>query len=87
MTVAQILLEACRILEEAEKEDHLQHGVFSGDLRKTCPFYRGLRFLGLVGKLPQGDKVIWPEVSIFKEKLKIYIFILVFPFFLMLPLI
>ena len=81
MTVARILLDACRILEGAEKEDHLQHGVCSGDFRKTCPFYRGLPFLGLVGELPQGDKSIWPEVSVFKEKLKIYIFILVFPFF------
>ena len=66
MTVARILLEACRILEEAE-EDHLQHGVCSGDLRKTCPFYRGLPFLGLVGELPQGDKTIWPEFQFLKK--------------------
>lgn len=75
MTVARILLEACRILEGAENEDGLQCGVCSGHLRKTCS-YRGLPFLGSVGELPQGDKVIWPEISVFKEKLKICIFIL-----------
>ena len=80
VTMARILLEACRILEEAENEGCLQLGVCSGHMRKTCPFCRGLCFLGLVVELPQGDKVIWPDISIFKEKLKICIFILVFLF-------
>lgn len=63
--------EAYEILEHVENEDCLLCGVCNGDLRKSCPFYGGLPFLGSLDELPQGNVVIvLPEISIFKEKLK-----------------